>query len=160
MNAQEMARELNDPGAQELLNSAALARLAYTGQDGFPRVIPMGFYWNGEHVIVCTAPICPKVGALSVRPQVALTIDTGTSPARALLIRGVAAIETVGGVPDEYLKATAKGMDRAQLQDFEAQVRSVYQQMSRIAITPQWARFYDFGTGRVPAFLLKLGNNP
>jgi hypothetical protein len=159
MNAQEMARELNDPGAQELLHSAALTRLAYTGRDGFPRVIPIGFYWNGEHIIACTAPISPKVAALAARPQVALTIDTGTSAARALLIRGVAAIETVDGVPDEYLKATAKGMDRAQMPDFEANVRSVYQQMSRIAVTPQWARFYDFGTGRVPAFLLKLAHN-
>ncbi len=74
-------------------------------------------------------------------------------------IRGVAAIETVGGVPDEYLRASAKGMDPAQMPDFEAQVRSLYKQMSRIAVTPQWARFYDFGTGRIPAFLLKLGNN-
>jgi hypothetical protein len=159
MNAQDAARELNAPGAQELLHSAALARLAYSGRDGFPRVIPIGFYWNGEHVIVCTAPISPKVAALSARPQVALTIDTDTSPARALLIRGAAATETIGGVPDEYIEASAKTMDRAQLQDFEAHVRSVYKQMSRIAITPYWARFYDFGTGRVPAFLLKLGNN-
>ena len=159
MNTQEMTRELNDPGAQELLHSAALARLAYTGRDGFPRVIPIGFYWDGEHIIVCTAPISPKVAALTARPQVALTIDTDTSPNKALLIRGVASIETVDGVPDEYLKASAKGIDRAQMPDFEAHVRSMYKQMSRIAVTPQWARFYDFGTGRVPAFLLKLGNN-
>jgi hypothetical protein len=159
MNTQEMASELNTPGAQELLHSAALARLAYSGQDGFPRVIPIGFHWNGEHVIVCTAPISPKVAALAARPQVALTIDIGTSAARALLIRGTAAIHTVDGVPGEYIKASAKSMDQAQLQDFEAHVRSVYTQMSRIAITPRWARFYDFGTGRVPAFLLRLGNN-
>ena len=41
----------------------------------------------------------------------------------------------------------------------EIWARSLYTQMSRIAITPQWARFYDFGTGRIPGFLLKLGNN-
>ena len=50
-------------------------------------------------------------------------------------------------------------MGGAQLPDFEANVRSLYKQMSRIAVTPHWARFYDFGTGRVPAFLLKLANN-
>jgi hypothetical protein len=159
MDAQDVTRELNDPGAQELLNSAALARLAYTGRDGLPRVIPMGFYWNGEHVIVCTAPISPKVAALSARPQVALTIDTETTPNRALLIRGTAAIDTVDGIPGEYLKASAKTMDPPHMQEFEANVRLIYQQMARIAITPHWARFYDFGAGRVPAFLLKLGNN-
>ncbi|MGO9778636.1 MAG: pyridoxamine 5'-phosphate oxidase family protein [Streptosporangiaceae bacterium] len=159
MNAQEMARELNDAGAQELLHSAGLARLAYSGRDGFPRVIPIGFYWDGEHVIMCTAPISPKVAALAARPQVALTIDAGMATARALLIRGVAATETVGGVPDEYLKASAKGIDPAQMPGFEANVRSMYKRMSRIAVTPHWARFYDFGAGRVPGFLLKLASN-
>jgi hypothetical protein len=28
--------------------------------------------------------------------------------------------------------------------------------MARIAITPTWARFYDFGTGRVPRYLQEL----
>ena len=42
---------------------------------------------------------------------------------------------------------------------FEAQVRSMYKQMSRIAVTPHWARFYDFGTGRVPGFLRELASN-
>ncbi len=55
----------------------------------------------------------PEGGRPAARPQAALTIDTDTSPARALLIRGVAATETVGGVPDEYIKASAKTMDRA-----------------------------------------------
>jgi Pyridoxamine 5'-phosphate oxidase len=159
MNAQDVARELNDPGAQELLRSAAPARLAYIGKDGLPRAIPIGFYWNGEAVVVCTAPISPKVAAISARPQVALTIDTDTMPPKALLIRGVAAIETVDGVPGEYIMASAKAMDPAQLQEFEAQVRSMYKQMSRIAITPQWARFYDFGAGRVPGFLLRLADS-
>jgi Pyridoxamine 5'-phosphate oxidase len=159
MNTQDMADELNHPDAQELLVSASLTRLAYTGKDGFPRVIPIGFHWNGEAVVVCTMPISPKVAAISARPQVALTIDTDETSAKALLIRGLAAIETVDGVPDDYLLASAKGIDPAHFPEFEAQVRSVYKQMSRIVITPTWARFYDFGAGRVPGFLLELMNN-
>jgi hypothetical protein len=38
-------------------------------------------------------------------------------------------------------------------------MRSVYKQMVRISIEPQWARFYDFGAGRVPAFLVNLCND-
>jgi nitroimidazol reductase NimA-like FMN-containing flavoprotein (pyridoxamine 5'-phosphate oxidase superfamily) len=159
MDSQDVARELTDPGAQELLHTAALARLAYTGKDGFPRVIPVGFHWNGSAVVVCTAPISPKVAALSARPEVALTIDTGAVAARSLLIRGLAAMEEVDGIPQEYLLASAKTMDPAQLRDFEAQVRAVYKQMSRISITPHWARYYDFGAGRVPGFLLRLASN-
>jgi hypothetical protein len=158
MNTQELARELRHPGAQELLRSGSLARLAYNGHDGFPRVIPIGFYWNGERIVVCTAPTSPKVRALSSRPQVALTIDAGDTPstAKALMVRGLAALDTVDGVADEYLAAAAKGMEASQLAEFERAVRSLYKQMVRIAIEPRWARFFDFGAGRLPAFLANL----
>jgi hypothetical protein len=50
-------------------------------------------------------------------------------------------------------------MDDAQLAEFERQVRSTYKQMVRISIEPLWARFYDFGTGRLPAYLANLVND-
>ena len=160
MNTQELARELGHPGAQELLHSGSLARLAYNGHDGFPRVIPIGFYWNGERIVVCTAPTSPKVRALASRPQVALTIDTGDEPetAKALTVRGLAALDIVDGVADEYLAAAAKSYEASKLGEFERQVRSMYKQMVRISIEPRWARFYDFGAGRMPGFLQRLVN--
>jgi hypothetical protein len=89
MDAQQMTEELGQPTAQELLTNAPLARLAYNGQDGLPRVIPIGFFWNGDEIVICTAVTSPKVEALSKRPDVALTIDAGDKPdtARALLVR-------------------------------------------------------------------------
>ena len=42
------------------------------------------------------------------------------------------------------------------LAEFERQVRKMYDQMARIRIEPRWARFYDFGAGRLPSFLSKL----
>jgi len=47
----------------------------------------------------------------------------------------------------------------AEQAEFEINVRSTYQQMVRISIEPQWARFYDFGAGRLPAFLANLVND-
>jgi hypothetical protein len=32
----------------------------------------------------------------------------------------------------------------------------MYDHMARIAITPTWVRFYDFGAGRMPRFLQEL----
>lgn len=152
-----LAEELNHPGAQELLATQTLTRLAYTGLDGFPRVIPTGFHWNGRQVVVCTAPISPKIRALAAHPQVALTIDTNDgTPGRALLVRGVATIDIVKGIPSEYLAASTKALDDEQARQFEAQVRTMYKQMARIVIEPRWARYYDFGAGRVPGFLQKL----
>ena len=149
--------DLGDPGAVRLLEHEALARLGYTGPDGFPRVIPIGFLWRDGRIIVCTATIAPKVRALSARPHVALTIDNDNAAAsKALAVRGVAAIDIVDGVPEEYLAATAKGFTADQHREFETHVRSVYKQMARISIEPRWARYYDFTAGRVPEFLHRL----
>ncbi|WP_156690046.1 pyridoxamine 5'-phosphate oxidase family protein [Mycobacterium sp. Marseille-P9652] len=159
MKAEELARELDHPGARELL-SGSTARLAYNGHDGFPRVIPVGFLWTGDRIVVSTAPTSPKARALASRPQVALTIDAGSTPeeARALLVRGIATLETVDGVTDEYLEAARRSMDGAELPEFERNVRATYPRMVRISIEPRWARFYDFGAGRLPGFLADLAS--
>lgn len=40
--------------------------------------------------------------------------------------------------------------------EFERNCRAVYDQMARIAVEPQWARFYDFDAGRMPQSLAEL----
>jgi hypothetical protein len=131
------------------MQSRTPVRLAYTGLDGFPRVIPLGFHWNGAELIVCTTPNAPKVRALAANSNVAMTIDTEAFPPQALLIRGTASLETVDGVPPEYLAASRKQVAPEQFEAFEAQVRAMYAQMVRIAITPRWAKVLDFVT-RLP----------
>jgi len=160
MNRQELDRELEQAGAEELLASAQLARLAYNGPDGLPRVIPIGFHWNGEQVVICTATTAPKVRAVSSRPEVAVTIDVGSTPseAKSVLLRGIATVDIVDGVPDEYLAGSRKTLDPEQAEAFERSVRTMYDQMARISIEPYWARFYDFGAGRFPAFLSTLAS--
>jgi hypothetical protein len=160
MNQEKINQVLNDPLGQDLLHTNRLARLAYVGGDGDPRVIPIGFYWNGAEIIICTATIAPKVRALAKNPKVALTIDTDTQPPHVLLVRGTARIDIVDGVPFEYLEASKKGIPDQQWNAFEAQVRIMYKQMARIAITPEWAKLFDFET-RIPDFLMQLaGRNP
>jgi hypothetical protein len=155
--ADVMAEALAQPGAQDLLATARLARLAYNGLDGLPRVIPIGFHWNGGQIVVCGAPISPKVRAMAARPQVALTIDTdGETGPRSLLLRGTAATDIVDGVPGEHIAASTKGLDGEQASQVEAGMRAMYRQMARTVITPQWARYYDFAAGRMPGFLQEL----
>lgn len=141
MRAEELAAERNHPASQQLLRHGRLARLAYTGRDGFPRVIPIGSHWDGERIFLCTPATAPKVKALAARPNVALMIDTDDAPVKALPIRGVTAAEIVEGVPPDYIAASTKSMDTAELHAFEAYVRGIYKQMARIAVTPNWARF-------------------
>jgi hypothetical protein len=148
--------DLHHPDAEALLRSPDPARLAYAGPDGFPRVVPIGFWWTGTDIVVCTAPTAPKVQALAERPHVALTIDVIGPPAKALLVRGVARVEIVDGVAPEYLAAAGKSTSGDALAAFEADVRALYQRMARITIAPTWARYYDFGAGRFPTFLRRL----
>jgi nitroimidazol reductase NimA-like FMN-containing flavoprotein (pyridoxamine 5'-phosphate oxidase superfamily) len=158
MERQEIDDELSTTGAQELLSSPSTAHLAYTAKDGTPRVIPVGFFWTGDEVVISTATTSPKVTALLARPDVALTIDAGDTPdqARALSIRGRASVEIVDGVVEEYLAAARKTMDGEAAAEFEQQVRGMYDQMARIGIMPRWVRYYDFGAGRMPRFLQEL----
>lgn len=153
MDTRELTAELEP--AEEILRTATLARLAYDGADGTPRVIPIGFLWTGAAVVVATHPTAPKVAALRARPRVALTIDTA-SPARSLLLRGAAQIEVVDGPAPEYLEAAAKSMGGEELAAFEATCRETYDQMARIRIEPDWARYFDFAAGRFPDFLRAL----
>ncbi|WCE01872.1 pyridoxamine 5'-phosphate oxidase family protein [Streptomyces sp. HUAS 31] len=156
MDPKQIEQELAD--AHELLDQASMARLAYNGLDGLPRVIPIGIFWTGEEIVMSTAATAPKVKALSVRPEVALTIDAGDSPgsAKTLSVRGVVHLTIVDGVVPEYLAAARKNFDAEYAAEFERNCRAMYDQMARIALEPQWARFYDFGAGRMPAFLAEL----
>jgi len=149
MQRHDVMKVLNDPLAQELMASRIPARVAYTSVDGFPRVVPLGFHRNGKQFAICTVPGAPKVRALTAHPQVALTIDTDTFPPHVLLVRGSASLETIDGVPPEYLEAARKQVDEEAMPAFEAQVRDLYQQMVRITIEPQWAKLLDFET-RLP----------
>src|SRR6266516_3222931 len=95
-------RLLGDPTAQRLLASNALARLAYVAKDGTPRVIPMGYVWNGSEIVMTTVNGSAKIGNLRARPDVALSIDTAGPPPDVLLIRGRAELTDTGTVPPEY----------------------------------------------------------
>src|ERR1700749_4262262 len=126
MDPQELKAELEPAG--EPLRPATLARLAYDGIDGTPRVIPIGFLWTGDAVVVATHPTAPKYAALRARPRVALTIDT-SAPTRSVLLRGTAEIDVVDGVAPEYLEAAAKSAEGEELATFEANVRETYDRM-------------------------------
>ena len=52
---------LREPVAQQLLQSKLPARLAYNWRDGTPRVVPIGFHWNGNEIVLGTPPDAPKM---------------------------------------------------------------------------------------------------
>ncbi|GAA3282645.1 pyridoxamine 5'-phosphate oxidase family protein [Dactylosporangium vinaceum] len=147
MDRNEVAEVLARPIARELLGSSIPARLAYTGADGDPRVIPMGFWWTGERLVMATVPKAAKVNALRRHPRVALTVDTEAQwPPRVLLVRGAARLELVDGVPDEYVEASRKLVPAEQFEGWHQGVLALYTQMIVITVEPDWAKLLDFET--------------
>ena len=133
-----------------------LARLAYVARDGTPRVVPIGYTWDGSALIMCTTTNAAKVKALQVNPDVALTIDTDGFPPNVLLLRGKAELEWVDGIPDEYMQMNDPSyMTPEQRTEWEAGVRSVYDAMYRIRVVPRWAKVLDFET-RLPSAVEEL----
>lgn len=157
MDATHLREVLADPVAQSLYVSVELTRLAYTAKDGSPRVIPIGYRFNGAQFLVFTVPNAAKVSALTTDPRVALTIDTDLYPPNVLLVRGTAAIEIVDGVPDDYLDTNRKRTTEEEFRTWEAGVRRLYTQMARITITPTWAKILDFET-RIPSAVEELAH--
>ena len=148
--------DLKLPEAEDLLRWQPLARLAYTGPDGFPRVVPVGFLWRDGQVIVCTRR--PPQGPGAVRPAARgpdhrhrqwhgqhLTARARRGQHRD---RGRGARRVPGGGGQDHARRAAPAV--------RGSGAVVYPQMARISIAPRWARYYDFSAGRVPEFLRQL----
>ena len=146
MDQTDVEEVLNRPLSQELL-ARDLARLGFVALDGTPRAIPIGIFWNGSEIVMCTAKNARKLAALRKNPAVALTIDTESHPPRVLLLRGRAELDVVDGIPEEYMQwnGTYK-MTPEQRAEWEAGVKALYDGMVRIVVKPTWAKLIDFET--------------
>ena len=135
---------LDDPVAQRLLLSPVPARLAYVWTDGTPRVVPIGFHWNGTELVLGTPPDAPKAKALVDGTKVAVSIDTDTMPYNVLQIRGSVRTDVVDGIAPEYeamtLRSAGEEAGRAWLEN----LRRICPRMMRVFITPEWVAILDF----------------
>jgi hypothetical protein len=144
MSAEEVAAVMAKPYARQLVESQIPARIAYTALDGSPRVVPVGYEWDGTRIRFASVMGSAKNAALQANPQVAITIDTEGYPPKVLLLRGTAQVEIVDGVPDVYVRASTRRLPEDQWQSWEEGVRALFDQMAVITITPTWARLIDF----------------
>ena len=144
---QERIDEIMAGDVARKLLQRTIARLAYVARDGTPRVVPIGYHWDGSAILMNTSTNAAKIKALQVNPDVALTIDTDDFPPNVLLLRGKAELEWVDGIPEEYMQMNDTSyMTAEQRQEWEAGVRGLYDAMYRIRVVPQWAKILDFET--------------
>jgi hypothetical protein len=146
---------LEDPVAQELLQTGWLARLSYTWTDGTPRVVPIGFHWNGSEVVMVTGQHAPKMRALKDGSRVAVTIDTEEFPNKVLLLRGPVTIESSDGLSEEWIAYTRRGLGEESAEQFVGLAQAFpaeYQPNQKIRLRPDWVGIIDFQTRFPSAF--------
>jgi hypothetical protein len=154
--AQGDLRLLDTPVAQRLLDAPVPARLAYTGHDGTPRVIPINTHWTGDELVMGAFAGTYKLPALGTRPEVAVCIDTIDGPPEALLLRGKVSMTDVDGVLPEYAAAQHKVMGDESAAYLTA-IDKPGLKMVRIGLRPTWVGVLDFQhrfPGRTPAPVL------
>lgn len=135
---------LNDPVAQDLLQSNTLAHLAYNWTDGTPRVTPIWFHWNGEEIVMASPPGMPKIKALQENPDVALTIDTSDWPYKVLLIRGKVMVDLVDGIPAEYADCADRYFGPEAGPGWVQNMDDMFGEMFRFCVKPEWVGILDF----------------
>lgn len=140
---------LQDPVAQQLLQSKVPARLAYVWTDGTPRVVPIGFHWNGQEIVLGTFPRAPKMKVLGEGDKVAVSIDTDTFPYKVLLVRGSVHLDEVDGIAPEYAAMSERVFGEEGGKAWCAQIAPITPRMARIFIRPEWVGILDF-EGRFP----------
>ncbi len=147
--------------AHGLLRSTIPARMAYTAQDGTPRVVPTWFHWGGDELVMATFLAAPhvagparRVPALRAHPDVAVTIDTEDFPPEVLLLRGRVSVSDVDGVAPEYAAAAARYLGQEAALEYLAQIDQPGTRMARIALRPTWVGLLDFAA-RQPGALAR-----
>jgi hypothetical protein len=134
---------LQDPVAQELLQSTIYARLAYNWSDGTPRVVPISFHWDGKDIVMGTPPGAPKLKVID-KQKVAITIDSEGFPAKVLYIRGTAHVTMMDGIVPEYGLAMKRYMGEEGGEAWLKQIGQMFSKMARVAVTPEWVGILDF----------------
>ena len=149
---------LNDPIAQQLLNSSIPAHLAYVWTDGTPRVVPIGFTWTGTELVTSSPSNAPKLLALKEGDSVAVTFDSYTPPFMVLYIRGIVHLCPCDELVPEWCQAAVRMMGKAGAEDFQNMVNGMLKagviKITRIAVEPTWAGIVDFQT-RFPSGIEK-----
>ena len=141
---------LQDPVAQQLLQVKGPAHLAYNWHDGTPRVVPIGFHWNGKEIVLATATDAPKTRVLTDGSKVAVSIDLDFSASKTLLIRGTVRTDTVEGIAPEYAAMIRRTMSEEDAEALLKEAARLYPRMTRIFIHPDWVGLLDFET-RLPS---------
>ena len=146
MTNDEIAEILAKPYAQQLLNGPEPARLAYIGLDGDPRVVPIGFWTDGERLGMATVPKAAKVAALQGQPEGGTDHRPGRLPAQGPADPRCGRRRAGRGGSRRLPDRRPEGDDRRPVHGLGRRGSRSYEAMAVITITPTWVKLLDFET--------------
>jgi hypothetical protein len=151
---------LDTPLAKRLLAAAIPARVAYTAKDGTPRISASWFQWTDGELVMPTfiqAPYVPaparRLAALRARPDVAVSIDTESTPAQVLMLRGKAQVTEVDGIDPDYAASARQYLGEEAASQYLAMADQPGTRMARITVRPTWVGLLDFAGDRLPGVM-------
>jgi hypothetical protein len=143
-----------------LLASAIPARVAYTAKDGTPRIAASWFQWTGGELVMPTFIQAPHVAAparrlaaLRARPDVAVSIDTESTPAQVLMVRGKAQVTEIAGIDPDYAASARQYLGEEAAGQYLAMADQPGTRMARITVRPTWVGLLDFAGDRLPGVM-------
>ena len=84
-----------EPQAQDLLTRPIVGNLGYYGLDGYPKVLPVWFRFEGDEIQVASPPNAYKCRALRADPRAVLTVSTPTAPYHVVSATGRVTIDVL-----------------------------------------------------------------
>jgi hypothetical protein len=94
-----------------------------------------------------------RLGALRARPDVAVSIDTESTPAQALLVRGKAKVTEVDGIDPDYAVSARQYLGEEAARQYLAMAHQPGTRMARITVCPTWVVLLDFAGDRLPGVM-------
>jgi hypothetical protein len=93
------------------------------------------------------------LAALRARPDVAVSIDTESTPAQVLLVRGKAQVTEIDGIDPDYAVSARQYLGEEGARQYLGMADQPGTRMARISLRPTWVGLLDFAGDRLPGVM-------
>jgi hypothetical protein len=94
-----------------------------------------------------------RLAALRARPDVAVSIDTESTPAQVLMVRGKAQVTEIDGIDPDYAASARQYLGEEAAGQYLAMADQPGTRMARITVRPTWVGLLDFAGDRLPGVM-------
>jgi PPOX class probable F420-dependent enzyme len=136
-----MTLEMSSSELTAFLADKHLARIATVTPEGAPHVTPVWYLWKAPHLFIAIVNTSIKARNIQQNPQVAVTIDTDSSPAQGVIMEGTALIKALPAAVEREI--CARYVESGDLEPYLAYAQSHFTSVL-LQITPHKIRSWNY----------------